>query len=254
MMKFDVVRAFLFLCIASICFSTYAQRDYVYGVVSDTSNIYMSDVYVRNATAGSITSTNDDGGFKIPAALGDSLTISFIGYEDLKVQVDSTWLQQGTTSFVMIPKTTFLDEVTITKFPDYQQFKEQILSTDAEDTTLQVYGVPRVVITREDRINASLKSRGPISILHNTFSKRAKEQKKLRSVLQHQGNRDLARTKFTRDWVAEHTKLEGDLLTSFIAYCNFSESYLSSTPEYMIHEDMMALLPKFLEAFDEEKG
>lgn len=253
-MKFESVRAVLFVCVTCMCLALYAQRDYVYGSIQDTSKISMSDVYVRNTTAGSITSSNEQGVFKIPAMSGDSLLISFIGYEDINVKVDSIWLQKGTSTFTMQPKTTFLDEVTITKFPAYEQFKEQILSTNAVDTTLQVYGVPRVVITREDRLNASLKSRGPISILHNTFSKRAKEQKKLRSVLQNQGNRDLARTKFTRDWVAEHTKLKGDQLTSFIAFCNFSENYLSITPEYVIHEDMMALLPKFLEEIEVEKG
>ena len=70
--------------------------------------------------------------------------------------------------------------------------------------------------------------------------------------MQNQESRDKARTKFTRDWVSEMTRLEGDKLTSFIAYCNFSEKYLVETPEYVIHEDMMALLPKFLEEYDQK--
>lgn len=249
-MKFEQVKTFLTISFVVLSATLWAQRDYVYGFVYDTSSVPISDVYIRNISSGSITSTNEDGEFRIPAALGDSLTLSYIGYESISVVVEEAWVRKESVVFQLKSKITFLDEVTVTKFPEYQQFKEQILSTDAEDTSFLVYGVPDVVITREDRLNTSLKSRGPISLLHNTFSKRAKEQKKMRKVLQAQGTQAKVRTKFNREWVADLTKLEGDRLTSFIAYCNFSDTYILTTPEYLIQEDMMALLPRFLETYD----
>ena len=233
--------------------SIHAQRDYIRGTVYDTAGVALSDVYVRNLDAGSITSTNEGGEFRILAANGDSIKISFIGYESRSVKVDENWIQSDPPFFILKPVTTYLDEVTISKFPEYQQFKEDILSADINDTSFQLYGVSKVVISEEDRLNASLKSRGPISLLHNKFSKRAKEQKKFRSVIQNQGNAEKANKKFTRSWVSESTQLQGDKLTSFIAYCDFSEAYLSATPVYIIHEDMMVLLPQFLEEY-EEKG
>jgi len=224
-----------------------AQRNYLFGSVVDSTNYPLSDVYVRNTTAGLITNTDTEGDFRIPVQEGDTLVISYIGYETILQEINSDLLQNESTTFQLSAKTTFLDEVTITRFPEYQQFKQQLLATDPGDSSFEVYGVPKVVITQEDRLNASLAIRGPFSAVHNTFSKRAKEQKKVRKLLQNQEGRDKARTKFTRDWVSEMTRLEGDKLTSFIAYCNFSEKYLVETPEYVIHEDMMALLPKFLE-------
>ena len=59
--------------------------------------------------------------------------------------------------------------------------------------------------------------------------------------------------KFTREWVGENTKLEGDKLTSFIAYCDFSVEYLASATLFDIHQRMMAILPEFLEEC-EKKG
>ena len=230
----------------------FAQRDYIYGSVVDSTHYPLSDVYIRNISAGSITNTDTEGDFRIPAQLGDTLSISYIGYETLQARVDETWILGEPATIRLMAKTTFLDEVTVTKFPEYQQFKEQIMATDPADTSFQVYGVPKVAITEEDRLNASLAIRGPFSAVHNAFSKRAKEQKKVRKMLQNQGNREKARTKFSREWVSEMTSLQGEKLTSFIAFCNFSEAYLVSTPEYVIHEDMMALLPKFLQEYDRE--
>ena len=61
-----------------------------------------------------------------------------------------------------------------------------------------------------------------------------------------------AELKFSREWVSESTRLEGDKLTSFIAHCNFSPAYIAQTPLYMIHERMMELLPEFLKSYEEE--
>ena len=227
-----------------------AQRDYLYGSVVDSTSYPLSDVYIRNTTAGLITNSDNEGEFRIPVQPGDTLLISYIGYESSSQAVTDELLQRESIVFRLYAKTTFLDEVTVTRFPEYERFKEQLLATDPGDSSFEVYGVPKVVITQEDRLNASLAIRGPFSAVHNTFSKRAKEQKKVRKLMQNQESRDKARTKFTRDWVSEMTRLEGDKLTSFIAYCNFSENYLVETPEYVIHEDMMALLPKFLEEYD----
>lgn len=228
------------------------QRDYIYGVVRDsTTQEEMIGVHIRNISAGLLTSSGAQGEFRIPAQKSDTLVISSVGYQTLAWVVKQEWFANNETDFLLPAKTIYLDEVVVGKFPEYIRFKEQLINMKAEDSSFQVYGVPKVTITREDRINASLKARGPVSLLYNTFIKRAKVQKKLREVLQNQETTEKAQQKFTRDWVAEHTKLEGDKLTSFIAYCNFSEMYIATTPEYIIYEDMIALLPKFLENCDE---
>ena len=48
--------------------------------------------------------------------------------------------------------------------------------------------------------------------------------------------------KFNRQLVADLTQLEGDSLSTFIAYCNFSEDYLYESDLYAIVE---ALTGKF---------
>ena len=243
------VRTFLYIAILLSSLMSFGQRKYIYGNISDTTSTPLQDVIIRNTTARSITSTNQEGAFKIPAIVGDSLAISFIGFRTIRVEVDEGWMEEETRVFQLTAMTTFLDEVTVTKFPEYSQFKDQILSTTPNDTSFQVFGISKVVITKEDRLNASLKSRGPISLMHNAFSKRAKEQKKMRKLIQTQQVSDNARSNFSRDWVAELTQLTGDKLTSFIAFCNFTETYLATTPSYIIHEDMMAMLPKFLDEY-----
>lgn len=243
------MKSILHIAFLLVAIATYAQRDFIYGSVVDSDRFPMSDVYIRNINAGIITSTDTEGDFRIPAQVGDTIVVSFVGFNTITKVVSQDWITEKKKIFKLLPETTILNEVIVTSFPEYNIFKQHILEKEAEKKAFQTYGVPKVVITEEDRLNAALAVTGPFSALNKAFGKKAKEQKKLRSLLQTQETREKATSKFSRDWVAEFTELEGDKLTSFIAYCNFSDSYIANTPEYIIQEKMMALLPKFLESY-----
>ncbi len=78
------------------------------------------------------------------------------------------------------------------------------------------------------------------------LTKKGKERKKLKKILERKGTVFKAQSKFNREWVAKETKLAGDQLTSFIAYCNFTPEFLAETTLYVIHEKMMAKLNDFM--------
>jgi hypothetical protein len=63
------------------------------------------------------------------------------------------------------------------------------------------------------------------------FKDKMEAQKRRERVIQ---------AKFNRALVADLTHLDGEELTAFIAYCNFSEDYLYETDLYTIMEDLYA--------------
>ncbi|MEM6735229.1 MAG: carboxypeptidase-like regulatory domain-containing protein [Bacteroidota bacterium] len=244
-MKFFLSISALILYVVS-----YGQRNYIYGLVRDsTTQEEMPGVHVKNINAGLLTSANINGKFKIPAQMGDTIVLSSVGYKTLAWIVEENWFDIEFTTFSLPINTIYLEEVVVDKYPEYERFKDQLTQMDIEDSTFEVYGVPRVVLSKNASLNASLSISGPFSMMHNAFSKRAKEKRKMRQLLKEQDAQEKVRQKFTREWVAESTKLGGDTLTNFIDYCNFTQEYLINTPEYIIHEDMMALLPHFLEEY-----
>lgn len=227
--------------------SLFSQRIYLAGkVVDKLAGEDLADVSVRNISAGLLGTTNASGIFKIPGKPGDSVSLSYIGYQTITVVLSDSIFAEDELMFFLQPEVTYLEEVTITKFPEYADFKQEILQTNPDSEVFQPYGVPLVAIKPEDRLNASLKASGPFSALHKTFSKKAREQKKVKKLYAEKEHYDKAIKKFNRQWVSENTGLEGDLLTSFMAYCNFSYAFLAKSPEYLIYEDMMAKLPQFL--------
>ncbi len=252
------MRQALYIAFIFTCMLCHAQRTYVYGLVRDSlSREVMIGAHIRNIDAGSVTSTNEDGKFRMPTKVGDTLVISNVGHKTLAWVADSSWFVKNEIEFLLPLNTVYLDEVVVGEFPEYERFKDKIINTEVMDTTFQVFGVPRVVMDpypqmeKSEYLNPIFIFFHPVSALHHSFSKKEKEKRQMQSIRKREFLVEKARIKFTRDWVSENTKLTGDKLTSFISYCNFSEEYLASSSQFAIYELMMDLLPKFLEEYEE---
>jgi hypothetical protein len=235
-----------------------AQRTYVFGVVKDSlSNEEMIGVHIRNIDAGSLTSTNAEGKFKMPAMLGDTLVLSSVGHTTLAWIADSTWFQGKEIEFLLPVNTIYLDEVVVGEFPEYERFKDLIIKEQPMDTTFRIFGVPDVamdpypVLEKNEYLHPAFVFFHPVSALHHSFSKKEKEKRKMQQIMKRQHITTKATLKYTREWVGETTGLEGDKLTSFIAYCDFSVDYLASATLFDIHQRMMAILPDFLKEYEE---
>ena len=217
----------------------------------------MIGVHIQNIDAGSLTSTNAEGVFRIPAQVGDTLVFSSVGHKTLAWIADTTWFSSEEIEFLLPVNTVYLEEVVVGEFPEYARFKEMVLNEQPKDTTFQIFGVPRVVMDpypqmeKSEYLNPVFAFFHPISAIHHSVSKREKEKRKMQHIRKTKYITEKARLKFTREWVGENTKLEGDKLTSFIAYCDFSDAYLASASQFAIYQLMMDLLPKFLEQYEE---
>lgn len=217
----------------------------------------MIGVHVQNIGAGSLTSTNPDGKFKMPAQPGDTLVISSVGHKTLAWIADSTWFLENEIEFLLPVNTIYLDEVVVGEFPEYERFKDLIIKEQPKDTTFEIFGVPQVVMDpypqmeKSEYLNPVFVFFHPVSAIHHSVSKKEKEKRKMQQIRKTRFTTEKAQLKFTREWVGENTKLQGDKLTSFIAYCNFSEAYLASASQFAIYELMMDLLPKFLDEYED---
>ena len=254
------MKTFLTISFLCLCAIASAQRTYVYGVVRDSlSGDEMIGAHIRNIDAGSLTSTNQDGKFKMPAQVGDTLVFSSVGHETLFWIADSSWFENEEIEFLLPVNTIYLDEVVVGKLPRYDRFKEMIMEEQPKDTTFKVFGVPQVVMDpypqmeKNEYLNPDFVFFHPVSAMHHSFSKKEKEKRKMQQIMKREYITTKAYQKFTREWVAENTKLEGDKLTSFIAYCDFSVDYLASATLFDIQQRMMALLPDFLNEYEEKE-
>ena len=228
-----------------------AQGQNVTGELLDSiSNEPVQFAHVQNITAKKGTLTNQFGQFKIPANIGDTIVFSIVGYQQIGWEVKATWLEEKIT--LKLPKdTVLLDEVLISDMPTEAEFKRQMLNHQPEDTGFWYHGMappkPRDDSPlSESQVNNPLFAiTQPADFLYEKFSKQAKEKRKYHQITQKESVTHRVNQKFTRDFVQNVTGLEGDELTSFIFFCDYSLDYLDRTPLYLIREDLLAQLDKF---------
>jgi len=229
----------------------------MYGIVKDsTTKEEILGVHIRNLTSKKLAIADEYAQFRIPAQAGDTLMLSHVGFQILGWVVKESWFEVR-KEFLLPIDTVYLEEVVIGEFPEYSRFKQMIVDAEVEDTSFWYHGVPQTVmqehnvLEKRDINNPIYMATHPISFLHNAFSKKAKEQRKMQQINKNQHFVVKSRQKFTRVWVGEMTQLEGDQLTDFIAFCKFTPKYLAETELFFIHEKMMALLDDFMHEHSE---
>ncbi len=245
------MRSYLLVICIFIVFASQAQRKLVHGRVSNMEKMSVSDVHVRNQTTDKITTSDENGKFRIPAQTGDTLFLTSVGFTHLMVIVENNWLDEEVNLSLLVGSIE-LDELTITSIPSIEEFKERVVKLEMKDSAnFWYYGVPKPnfsgdkMVQTNKRKNPLFAILQPTDFLYYNFSKREKEKRKYYHLTQSQPVRDRVYKKFTRDWVKAETGLDGDILTSFIAFCDFDIYYLDSTPLLLIKENMMAKLGEF---------
>ena len=225
----------------------------MYGHVADsTSSESMISVNVSNATSGLLTSTNANGIFRIPVRKGDSLTLTYIGYKSANyiVFVDQI---SDTLEFQLTPQVTQLGEVEVNVFPEYWQFKQQIIDYQEIDSSLIVFGLNNIPLdaypleANEEKLSPPDYHAPGLKVGFDLggLSRKGKEKKKVEKMLAQKEMERNAYKKFNREWVSKETQLTGDELTDFIAYCSFTLEYLTEASLFEIQERMMAILDDF---------
>lgn len=244
MRSFSVILGFVF---SLYC---YGQGEPLEGYIEDQSNFLpLHGAHIQNHSSKKLVISAPNGTFTMPVAIGDSIAISYTGFETQSFVVTQDHIEKR-QFFSFKPDEVTLQDIVVTPFPEYWRFKQLILEIDPPDSSLNIQ-VPSVgkyafYDPRSTPLNQNLEApmvRIPFDL--ERFTKRGKEKKKLAEILAQDRKWKLANEKFNRDWVASLTNLEADELTSFIAFCNFSADYIIETHLVDLKTQVLVLLEEF---------
>ena len=105
--KFNVMLSLLLAFVIQVSF---AQQKDVSGTVTDTDGMPLIGATVIISGTSTGTTTDFDGKFSISSSVGDTLTVSYLGYADQVVAINDT----SSITVVMQEDDSQLDEVVVT--------------------------------------------------------------------------------------------------------------------------------------------
>lgn len=239
-MRFFYVFFVLFLPFVSFSQET-LEVTKVYGIIKDDAtqkNIGNTNIINLNNVKGTVTDSK--GYFEIEAAVNDTLHISFVGYQSMRVRVTNDWINAKTpTEIKMTEKAYVLDEVIVYpyKLTGYLEIDAKLIPI-SENYRYGISGLPYGYEVGETSPNAISRVIGslfnPADLLYNFFGKKPNELKKLRDMKKDDTVRQMLETKYDRETIAVMLGIDKSEIPEILQRCNYSESFIKTANDLQV--------------------
>lgn len=239
-MRYFVV--FLFLLVTSYSFAQDTQSlEKITGIIVNEATLQpVPGVNVININRVKGTTTDSRGNFTIDAAANDTLHLSIIGYQSIKVRVANDWIKyKNVTKIPLTERAYTLEEVIISKYnlTGYLQIDSK-LAPIKENYRYSISGLPQGYESGENSPNAFKKVLSsifnPADLLHNLFGKKPTEMRRLREMKKDDAVRNALASKFDRETLAALLGVTKDEIADILERCNYSEAFIKTANDLQI--------------------
>ena len=237
-MKYFVV--FFFSILSLSAFAQVTEPIKVSGIISnDNTNLPLSGVNIININKVKGTTTDPKGYFEIEVTQSDTLHISMLGFQPLKVRVTNDWIKNKTTKIQLTERAIALEEVVINSFKltGYLEVDSKLIPT-RENYRYSISGLTEGYEAGEYSPGAFSKVMGsifnPADMLYNFFGKKPKELKRLKEMKKDDTVRKLLETKYDRETISALLGIDKNEIAEILQRCNYSESFIQSANDLQV--------------------
>ncbi|MDY0102281.1 MAG: hypothetical protein RBS07_05045 [Lentimicrobium sp.] len=211
----------------------------VQGSVYNLKGELLVGAHARNLSRGYGTFTDYSGRFSLVLAQNDTLKVSMIGYKPFFLKIpDKLNSLNYSLKVTLLADTIIISGPEIRPYPaTYPEFRKEFIALRTpEEIMHKKLGLPLAPFRkRYENPGGGLLLPGPISLLYNTFSKEAKQLKKMEAIYK----KDNLRASFLKIISEEILYLRygcknDEDIDELIAYCGIDETYLNNVPSYFI--------------------
>lgn len=238
-MKYFVALLFFSLSISAFSQQTNATKKVKGTIINSTTTFPLPNVNIININKVKGTISNARGNFEIDADVNDTLHITMIGFQSLRVRVTNDWLKNGNAKIELTEKAIALEEVKVRKYnlTGYLEVDTKLIP-DEENFRYSISGLPQGYEAGEyspkafSRVMNSIFN--PADMLYNFFGKKPKELKKLKEMKKDNTVKELLETKFDRETVAILLGIDKKDIPEILQHCNYSEAFIQTANDLQI--------------------
>jgi hypothetical protein len=238
-MKYFVVFFFLILSVTASGQVTEPSQKVVGFILNDNTKLPLVSVNIININKVRGAQTDTEGYFEINVQPNDTLHLSLLGFQSLRVKVTNDWIKNKTTRIYLTEKAIALEEVVIRPFnlTGYLEVDAKTIPTK-ENYRYSISGLTHGYEAGEYSPNAFSKVLGsifnPADMLYNFFGRRPKELKKLKEMKKDDTVRNVLESKFDRETIAILLGVDKNEIAEILQRCNYSESFIQTANDLQI--------------------
>lgn len=208
-------------------------------IINDNTLLPISNANVININKVKGSVTNARGYFEIEATVNDTIHITLLGYQSLRVRVTNDWVKNGDAKIQLTEKAIALEEVVVRKYDltGYLEVDSKLIP-EKENYRYSISGLPQGYEVGESSPNAFSRVLGsifnPADMLYNFFGKKPKELKRLKAMKKDDTVRRLLESKFDRETIAVLLGVDKKEIAEILQRCNYSESFIKTANDLQI--------------------
>jgi len=238
------MKYFTFLFLLFFTCQIFAQEETtvqkVTGTIVNDANLFpISNVNIINVNKVKGSVTNNRGYFEIEATVNDTLHITLMGFQSLRVKVTNDWIKNGTAKIQLTEKAIALEEVVVRKYDltGYLEVDSKLIP-EKENYRYSISGLPTAYEAGANSPNAFTRVLGsifnPADMLYNFFGNKSRELKRLKSMKKDDTVRNLLESKFDREMIAVLLGVDKKEIAEILQRCNYSEAFIESANDLQI--------------------
>lgn len=208
-------------------------------VLSASNNLPLESVHVINLNSIVGTISDQEGRFTIPAQVGDTLYITYLGYKAEKIRVNNDLIRLQNSSIALTELAYALEEVVVRPYQltGYLEIDIKYLPIS---TAFQysISGLNRSYEARNNKSSGAQKFIGslmnPIESIGSLFKKKGPQLQKLPSIKQDESIRSLLATKFDRETLTALLQIDREDMEKMLNQCNYSEGFIQAANDLQL--------------------
>jgi len=208
----------------------------------DKAPLRGAHLFNLNSVIGTIT--NDDGNFELATKVNDTIYISYLGFQSIKLKITNDLLKGNELVIELHERTEQMKEIVVKSHKLIG-----VLEIDAKNVPkdkyarIHIVGLPQTyeVGTRARKnytspIDALFR---PIDFVYNLFGKKPKQLKKLKKLRSDDNLRGMLEGKFNRELMMEYLDMDSQRLTDLLNECNYSDYFIRSASDLQLIEAIL---------------
>lgn len=213
-------------------------------IISITDKKPLQSAHIVNLNSVHGTITNNNGQFEIPATANDTIFISYIGYQSIKLRITNDLLKGNELEIAIHEKIVNIDEVMVKSHKLIG-----VLVVDAKNvpndsySRIHINGLPQAYEignsyknTYSSGINAIF---NPVDFWYNKFGKKPKEINRLRKLKEGEQMRNMMEQKYSREIMMDYLDMSRKELNDLLTECNYSNRFINKASDLQIIEAVL---------------
>ncbi len=210
--------------------------------INDKKPLQSAHIVNLNSVVGTITNTK--GQFEIPAQANDTIFISYIGYQSIKLKITNDLLKGNELEIAIHEKIVNIDEVTIKSHRLIG-----VLVVDAKNvpkdsySRIHINGLPQayeIGNSYSNAYNSGLSAIfNPVDFWYNKFGNKPKEIEKLKKLKEGDQMRNMMEQKYSREIMMDYLDMSRKELNDLLTECNYSTRFIAKASDLQIIEAVL---------------